>query len=150
MPEKGKTKQLQAAYQVAAEGHDLEFFKNLLNDHAAALQADIDAKEAKEAEKAAKSDKKKRKSEAKVDHEDVEMEDAEPAPKKSSKKRKKEADSDDEESEKVSVTIWSLHRVLILITACKDPQNHQNQVDHQQDSKDRGKETQREGKQSKI
>lgn len=87
---------------MASEGHDIDFFKNMLNEHNAALQADIDAKEAREAEKAAKADKKKRKSEAKVDT-DVEMGDAEAAPKKSSKKRKKEADSDDEASEKVSI-----------------------------------------------
>jgi hypothetical protein len=103
VPEKGKAKALSAAYKVAAENHDLEHFKTVLDEHAAALQADIEAKEARDAEKAAKSDKKKRKSEAKIETEDVEMEDAdaEPAPKKSSKKRKKEADSDDEESEKV-------------------------------------------------
>jgi hypothetical protein len=73
----------------------------MLDEHAAALQADIDAKEARENEKAVKADKKKRKSEAKIEVEDVEMEDADAAPKKSSKKRKKEAESDDEETEKV-------------------------------------------------
>lgn len=104
--EKGKGKALIAAYQVAAENHDLEHFKTLLEEHAAAIQADEDARLAKETEKAEKaskaSEKKKRKSEAKV--EDVEMEDADAdaAPKKSSKKRKKEADSEDEETEKVS------------------------------------------------
>lgn len=103
MSEKGKSKSLLAAYEVAAENHDLQYFKNMLDDHAAALQAEIDAKEAREAEKAAKADKKKRKSEVKADTDDVEMDDAEPAPKKSSKKRKKEADSEDEESEKVSM-----------------------------------------------
>lgn len=106
MPEKGKAKALLAAYQVAAEGHDLQYFKTMLDEHAAAMQADIEAKEARDAEKAAKAakaDKKRRKSEAKAD-EDVDMEDADadPEPKKSSKKRKKEVDSDDEESEKVS------------------------------------------------
>ncbi|KAI1619116.1 hypothetical protein EDD36DRAFT_427894 [Exophiala viscosa] len=104
MPEKGKTKSLLAAFAVAAEGHDLQYFKDMLNDHAAAMQADIDAKEAREAEKAAKGDKKKRKSDAKVETEDVEMEDADAAPKKSSKKRKKEAGSDDEETEKPAKT----------------------------------------------
>jgi hypothetical protein len=104
VPEKGKAKALLAAFQVAAEGHDLEYFKNMLHEHNAAMQADWDAKEAREAERAAKADKKKRKSEVKADT-DVEMEDAEAAPKKSSKKRKKEVDSDDEESEKVSISL---------------------------------------------
>ncbi|KEF58799.1 uncharacterized protein A1O9_03642 [Exophiala aquamarina CBS 119918] len=106
VPEKGKAKALSAAYKVAAENNDLEHFKTLLDEHAAALQADIEAKEARDAEKAAKSDKKKRKSEAKIETEDVDMEDAdaEPVAKKGSKKRKKEVDSDDEESEKPAKT----------------------------------------------
>lgn len=107
--EKGKSKSLFAAYNVAGENHDLEHFKDVLEEHAEALQADIEAKEAREAEKAAKSNKKKRKSEVQVEAEDVEMEDAdaEPVSKKSSKKRKKEADSDDEESEKVRCALGS-------------------------------------------
>ncbi|KIX02242.1 uncharacterized protein Z518_08181 [Rhinocladiella mackenziei CBS 650.93] len=106
VPEKGKSKSLLAAYQVAAEGNDLQFFKNMLDDHAAAMQAEIDAKEARAAEKAAKAERKKRKSEAKADTEDVDMDDADAVaePKKSSKKRKKEIDSDDEESEKPAKT----------------------------------------------
>ncbi|KAK6364884.1 hypothetical protein LTS17_011788 [Exophiala oligosperma] len=118
VPEKGKSKNLLAAYQVASEGHDIDFFKNMLNEHNAALQADIDAKEAREAEKAAKADKKKRKSEAKVDT-DVEMGDAEAAPKKSSKKRKKEADSDDEASEKPAKT------PKIKLTTSKTPKTEE-------------------------
>jgi hypothetical protein len=98
---KSKSKQLVEAYKIAAEGHDLAFFKNMLGEHEAAIQQDIEAKEAKEAEKAEKAAKKKRKSEVKAD-DDVDMEDADDAePKKSSKKRKKEVDEDDED-EKVS------------------------------------------------
>jgi hypothetical protein len=108
--EKGKAKSLLAAYAVAAENHDLQHFKTMLDDHARAIQADIEAAEQREAEKAAKSDKKKRKSEVKIDTEDVEMEDADAPAKKSSKKRKKEADSDDEESEKVSGLPVALNR----------------------------------------
>ncbi|KAL8243566.1 hypothetical protein R6Q59_009824 [Mikania micrantha] len=104
--EKGKTKSLIQAYHVAAEEHDLNYFKEMLVDHARALQEDEEAKEAKLAEKAAKADekaakadKKKRKSEVKAADADVDMEDADatPSAKKSSKKRKKEAESDDEE-----------------------------------------------------
>ena len=104
--EKGKGKALLAAYEVAAENHDLEYFKTVLDEHAAAIQADEDARLAREAEKAEKaskaSEKKKRKSEAKV--EDVEMADADAdaAPKKPSKKRKKDAVSEDDDTEKVS------------------------------------------------
>lgn len=104
--EKGKTKQLISAYEVASENHDLDYFKEMLIAHEAAIQQDEDNKAAKIAEKEAqkaakKADKKKRKSEVKVD-EDVEMEDVDEAPKKTTKKRKKEPESDDEEPEKVS------------------------------------------------
>lgn len=101
--EKGKSKTLLKAYEVASEGHDLQHFKDLLVQHEIALQQDEEEKAAKTAEKAAKADKKKRKSDAKVE-EDVEMEDVDDAPKKSSKKRKKDPESDDEEPEKVSTT----------------------------------------------
>ncbi|KIX94688.1 uncharacterized protein Z520_09734 [Fonsecaea multimorphosa CBS 102226] len=106
VPEKGKGKALLGAYKVAAEGHDLQFFKTMLDEHAAALQAEIDAKEAREAEKVAKAEKKKRKSEAKAEPEDVEMEDADVdvEPKKSSKKRKKEVDEEEDEDEKPAKT----------------------------------------------
>jgi len=100
--EKGKTKQLIAAYQVAAEGHDLQFFKDMLVDHAKALQEDEELRKAKASEKAAKAEKKKRKSSAAAaaDDEDAEMDDVDvdvAETKKSSKKRKKEADTDDED-----------------------------------------------------
>ena len=103
--DKGKTKSLIAAYEVASEKHDLQHFKNILAQHEREVQAHIEAAEAKEAEKAAKAERKKRKSEAAAAAavEDVEMEDADDAgeTKKSSKKRKKDVDSDDEEPEKV-------------------------------------------------
>jgi hypothetical protein len=104
VPQKGKGKALIEAYKVAAEGHDLMFFKKTLDEHYNAVQQDIEEKEAKLAEKAAKAEQKKRKSEAKADAEDVDMEDADAdaKPKKSSKKRKKEADEEEDEDEKVS------------------------------------------------
>lgn len=110
--EKGKSKALVAAYHVAEQGHDLQYFKDMLLDHAKAMQEDDERRQAKLAEKAAaraekaaaKPEKKKRKSEAKVAADDVEMEDADDDAdvKKSAKKRKKEAESDDDETEKVS------------------------------------------------
>lgn len=100
--EKGKSKQLVEAYKVAAEGHNLAHFKEMLLAHEAAMREDEEKKAEREAAKAEKK-KNKRKSDVKGD-EDVEMEDAEDAVKKSSKKRKKEADSEDEEGEKTPKT----------------------------------------------
>ena len=89
-----KSKDLWAAYQVAAENHDLAYFKNLLQDHEKNLQKIQEELAAKEAEKAAKAAKKKAKEE-KAAEEDVDMdgaEDTQPSkPKSASKKRKKDA-----------------------------------------------------------
>ncbi|KAI2724053.1 hypothetical protein CBS147318_984 [Penicillium roqueforti] len=99
--EKNKTKSLINAYKVASEGHNLQYFKKLLNDHQAAIdqeEAELEAQEAeKEAAKAAKEAKKgKRKS--KGAETDVEMEDADDSKKSKapSKKRKKDAETDAE------------------------------------------------------
>ena len=62
--EKGKSKALIAAYQVAAENHDLQHFKEILAEHENALQAEAEKREQREAEKVAKADRKKRKSDA--------------------------------------------------------------------------------------
>lgn len=103
-PERGKTKSLVQAYHVAAEGHDLEYFKDMLLDHQKAMQEDQERREAREAakaERAERADKKKQKGEAAEGDEDVDMEDAEEEtksePKKPSKKRKKEAESEGDE-----------------------------------------------------
>jgi hypothetical protein len=98
-----KSKQLWEAYQIAAEGHDLAHFKDMLAAHESAMQEDVEQKEQKKKEKAEKS--AKRKSTAPDDSEDVEMgeagDDATPAKKaKVSKKRKKD-DQSDGETEKV-------------------------------------------------
>jgi hypothetical protein len=98
VPEKGKSKSLIAAHKVAAENHNLEYFKEMLLAHTEAIAAEEQAQKerdaAKEAAKAAKKDKKvKRKSEAA--DEDVDMEDVDDDSKKS-KKRKKAVESDDE------------------------------------------------------
>ncbi|OAG39467.1 hypothetical protein AYO21_06295 [Fonsecaea monophora] len=124
IPEKGKGKALLAAYKIAAEGHDLQYFKNMLDEHAAALQAEIDAKEAREAEKVAKAEKKKRKSEAKAEVEDVDMEDADVdvEPKKSSKKRKKEVDEEEDEDEKPAKTPKT---TKIKLTTSKTPKTEE-------------------------
>ncbi|KAJ9272331.1 hypothetical protein DTO212C5_1516 [Paecilomyces variotii] len=104
--EKGKQKQLIAAYKVAAENHDLQYFKDLLADHQRAIQQEAEDREAKEAAKAAakaeKEQKKKKRKSAEVaeEPEDVEMAEAgeEEGKKatKATKKRKKDAESEAE------------------------------------------------------
>ncbi|KAJ5156559.1 hypothetical protein N7492_009362 [Penicillium capsulatum] len=102
--EKNKAKGLYRAYQVAANGHDLKYFKDLLADHQAALQQELEEEEAKEAAKeAAKAEKaektaKKPKRKSKAADTDVEMEDADDTKKTKAapKKRKKDAETDGE------------------------------------------------------
>ncbi|OAP54176.1 hypothetical protein AYL99_11711 [Fonsecaea erecta] len=91
---RGRAKPLLAAYKIAAEGHDLQFFKDILDEHAMALQYELDMREAEKAEKASNPDKRKRKSEVKVKTEDAKMEDTDVdvEPKEASKKRKMEID----------------------------------------------------------
>jgi len=102
-----KSKQLWGAYQVAAEGHDLQHFKDVLATHEEELREDAAAAEAAAEEKAAKAAAKKsgKKSKASAD-EDTVMEDDEDAADeeeeeggkkaKASKKRKKDAESEGE------------------------------------------------------
>lgn len=108
VPEKGKSKLLLAAYAVAAEGHDLQYFKDLLADHQRALQQELEEQEAQQAAKeAAKAEREAKKNKRKSmdivdDLEDIDMEDAdEPKKAKTSKKRKKDAETDGE-AEKVN------------------------------------------------
>lgn len=102
-----KNKALWDAYQTCAEGRDLAYYKQMLHQHEAAMQDDLQMREQKESEKKERADKAaKRKSAAAVESDDVDMEDAgdgaAPSAKKAkaSKKRKKEEESDGE-SEKV-------------------------------------------------
>lgn len=92
-----KNKNLWDAYQIAAEGHDLDHFKDVLLNHEQAMQEDALSKAQKAEEKAKKAEKAaKRKSTAGVDSEDVEMGDADVpvSSKKTTKKRKKEDESE--------------------------------------------------------
>ncbi|KAF4982973.1 hypothetical protein F66182_17086, partial [Fusarium sp. NRRL 66182] len=129
--EKGKQKQLIAAYKVAAEGHDLQYFKSLLADHQRAIQQEAEEREAAAAEKAAlkaekeaakeaaKEEKKKKRKSVAAETEDVEMADAEEGDKKAKpKKRKKEAGSDveDEKPAKTPKTTTKLK-----LSTPKDP-----------------------------
>lgn len=100
--EKGKAKSLVAAYGVAAEGHDLAHFKEMLADHQRAIQQEEEEREAAAASKAAakaERDAKKNKRKSMDIQDDVDVEDEGGKPAKSSKKRKKDAEA---ESEKVS------------------------------------------------
>lgn len=93
-----KAKNLWEAWKVAAEGHDLEYFKQLLMDHEKAMAEDAEERAAKEAEKAEKAAKKAKRKSKGSEEEDVEMEDAagssDSTSKKSAKKRKKDADAE--------------------------------------------------------
>lgn len=120
-PEKGKTKGLIEAFKIASEGHDLEYFKKVINDHNAALQQEEEAIAAREAEKQRKAQEKadkaaakaanqkkgKRKSIAATETEGEDEGEEVTEKKKPSKKRKKDAESD-EESEKVRKFFFSL------------------------------------------
>lgn len=99
--EKGKPKALLAAYKVALEQHDLQYFKDLLADHQRALQQEAEAREAKAAAKADREEKKKKRKSMEVveDQEDVDMaevEEEEGKKPKATKKRKKDVDSEGE------------------------------------------------------
>jgi hypothetical protein len=130
-----KNKALWEAYQIAAEGHDLAHFKNVLASHEAAMAKDIEEREQKEQEKKEKKEKaEKRKSTAATGSEDVDMEDAEgtaPSAKKAkgSKKRKKDDESDGENDKVRSGTIVC-PAITNQLTACKDSKD-QAQVDNQ-------------------
>ncbi|KAL1958020.1 hypothetical protein VTO42DRAFT_5232 [Malbranchea cinnamomea] len=104
VPEKGKSKALIEAYKVAAEGHDLQYFKDLLADHQRLVEEEMRAAQERAAAKEAKRAKSKRKSTAAKDEdEDIDMAaSGEEAP-KSAKKRKKDVESDGE-SEKPAKT----------------------------------------------
>lgn len=122
-----KNKALWEAYQVAAEGHDLAYFKEVLDNHDAAMAQDAEQRQQKELEKKEKAEKSaKRKSAAAADSEDVDMEDAgdgtnAPSAKKAkaTKKRKKDDESDGE-NEKVCTPMLCALRPLTKLTACKD------------------------------
>ncbi|KAF1840507.1 uncharacterized protein K460DRAFT_296672 [Cucurbitaria berberidis CBS 394.84] len=103
-----KNKALWEAYQIAAEGHDLSYFQEMLKAHEQALQLEAEQREQNELQKKEKAEKvTKRKSTAAIDSEDAEMEDAgddaAPSAKKAnvSKKRKKADESDGENDKPV-------------------------------------------------
>ena len=94
--EKGKTKTLIEAYKVAAEGHDLAYFKEMLADHMHAMQEDNEARAEREAKKANKAKRKSVAEPAVVEADDgMEIdEEVGETTKPKNKKRKKSLDSD--------------------------------------------------------
>ncbi|KAJ5922701.1 hypothetical protein N7516_010404 [Penicillium verrucosum] len=99
--EKNKSKSLINAYKVASEGHSLQYFKKLLNEHQEAIdqeEAEFEAQEAEKAAAKAAKEAKKGKRKSKGAETDVEMEDADDSKKSKapSKKRKKDVETDAE------------------------------------------------------
>jgi len=88
-------KDLQLAYELAAENHPLDYYKEVLQQYQDDLMEQEKAKEAKAAAKAAKATPKGKKSKATVDEDgDVDMEDVadEEAPAKEPKQKKRKAE----------------------------------------------------------
>lgn len=91
--EKHKPKGLLAAYKVGAEGHDLDFFKQMLADHEKAVEEDRARKAEADLKKKSKSKRKSSTAdENDADEMEVDEETAESKPK--TKKRKKSVESD--------------------------------------------------------
>jgi hypothetical protein len=123
-----KSKALWGAYQVAAEGHELEHFKTLISEHEEQMredQAQAEAEAAEEEKAPKKAAKKTKKSKATADDEDTVMDDDEPAAEeaeeeggkktKASKKRKKEAESEGEGA-KVNSNTEAMNPSLTILT----------------------------------
>lgn len=98
-----KTKALWEAYQIAAEQHDLNYFKEMLVEHEKRViqeQRDFEEKQAKKDTEEVKKPKQKRKSETTI-AEDTEMEDAggdedQKKSKKTNKRKIKEPETEGE------------------------------------------------------
>ena len=114
--EKGKSKLLLAAYEKAAEQHDLKYFKEMLVDHQKAIQEDQEAQAEKEAKKANKAKRKSTITAAApvVDADEMDIDEETTTPKPKSKKRKKDHE-DDAVDEKVRSLIYNF-RCLFLTT----------------------------------
>jgi hypothetical protein len=85
-------KDLQAAHLLAAEGHDLDYYKNVLREFEEQRLAKLEAKKSKV--KTPKKSSKTTEEDGDIDMDDVEDEAGEPAEKKTkSKKRKAEDDT---------------------------------------------------------
>lgn len=103
---KGKTKALVLAYGKASENESLSHFKKVLQDHQAAMQADVDAAAEQEVKKASKAKRKSVDASALTeDVDEMDVDEDQEAVKPKSKKRKKEAVDGDEGEEKASYAL---------------------------------------------
>ncbi len=134
-----KNKALWEAYHIAAEGHDLSYFKQMLAQHEKAMQDDLEQREQKEQEKEEKKKNKaekaaKRKSTAAEESDDVDMEDAgedgAPSAKKKGSKKRKKGDESEGENEKVRFSALQTKLFTDMMVAWKDAQN-EAQADYQ-------------------
>ena len=121
-----RSKALWEAYRVAAEEHDLAYFKKLLVSHEEAMKKDAEEKAEADAKKKAKKDKR---SKDRVDDDgDIDMDEADaPADeaekkKQPSKKRKKGAESDGETEKVRSVGSVAVGTALTMVNSLRRPQ----------------------------
>jgi hypothetical protein len=110
-----KRKDLTAAFQLAAEGHPLEHYKDILLK----FQEEKQEQEAALAQTPAKKNKKAGASPAGDEDEDVEMPDADAEPAVKEKKPKKRKAEDNAE---VNTSRWKLTVCLELTQTCQTPQ----------------------------
>jgi hypothetical protein len=94
-----KAKALWGAYEIAAKNHDLQYFKDMLNEHDKVMQEEQALLMAKEEEKQAKKERKSKAKEVADKDGDVDMADSDAAPKKKASNKRKKAS--DEEAPKV-------------------------------------------------
>ena len=99
---KGKAKNLLAAYQEAAEHRSLDYYKGLLNEHQAALEADLDTETAQEKKKPKSKRKSVDTSALNDDADQMDVDEEAVASKPKSRKRKKETEVDEAEQKVIS------------------------------------------------
>ena len=94
---KGKAKNLIAAYQEAAADRTLDYYKGVLNDHQAAIEADLDADTVQEKKKPKSKRKSVDTSALNDDADQMDVDEEAVASKPKSRKRKKETEIDEAE-----------------------------------------------------
>lgn len=92
--DKGKSKSLLEAYAIAAEGHSLNYFKNMLAEHQEAMVEDAERRAEREAKKAQKAKRKSDAAAAADTSDDMDVDEEEEEGKPKPKKRKKSIGSD--------------------------------------------------------
>ena len=114
------------AYSIAAEGHDLAYFKEMLADHMAAMKDDAEARAEREAKKASKAKRKSGEvSVAAADDDDdaMDVDEEGRGSKPKSKKRKKSLDSEGGEEKVRLPCLFQKFMLTQMCAACKDAQD---------------------------